>query len=82
MAVKIQFRRDQSANWAAANPTLAEGELGLELDGGKFKVGNGVAAWNDLPYSSGPAGESFAALDGGGPSTNYTGIPNIDGGGI
>ena len=30
------------------NPTLAQGELGIELDTGRFKIGDGVTAWNTL----------------------------------
>lgn len=56
MAVRVQFRRGLAANWTSSNPILAEGEMGLELDTGKFKVGNGVLAWTSLPYSSGPIG--------------------------
>lgn len=50
MAVTIQFRRDTAANWTSANPTLAQGELGLEYDTGKFKVGNGSSNWAALSY--------------------------------
>jgi hypothetical protein len=58
MAVQIQFRNDTAANWTAANPILALGELGLESDTGQFKVGNGVQAWNSRPYGGivGPQG--------------------------
>lgn len=50
MADLIQFRRDTAARWEAANPTLAEGELGLVLGtANQYKVGDGVTAWNDLP---------------------------------
>lgn len=56
MPTKIQFRRGTASQWTAANTILAEGEIGLELDTGKFKVGNGVTAWTWLAYSSGPAG--------------------------
>ena len=38
---KILFRRDTAANWTSANPTLAAGEIGLESDTGKIKLGNG-----------------------------------------
>lgn len=55
MAVQIQFRRDTAANWTAANPTLAQGELGLELNTARYKIGNGSTAWNSLPYSSLPS---------------------------
>ena len=48
MADLIQFRRDTAANWAAANPVLAAGELGLETDTQRFKIGNGSTAWNSI----------------------------------
>jgi hypothetical protein len=50
MATRIQFRRGTTSNWSSANPTLAEGEIGIETDGKKLKIGNGTQAWNDLPY--------------------------------
>lgn len=48
--IQFQIRRDSSANWASSNPTLAQGEMGLETDTNKFKFGNGVSNWNSLPY--------------------------------
>ena len=51
MAVQIQLRRDSSTNWTSANPTLALGELGLETDGYKYKIGDGVTAWTSLSYA-------------------------------
>ena len=51
MAVQIQLRRDTSTNWTTANPTLALGELGLETDGYKYKIGDGATAWNSLGYA-------------------------------
>ena len=56
MPTKIQFRRDTTANWTANNPTLSQGEMGLETDTGKFKVGNGTDAWAALVHSSGAQG--------------------------
>ena len=55
MATRIQLRRGTAAEWTAANPILAVGELGLETDTERFKIGTG-AAWNALAYASGPAG--------------------------
>ena len=51
MAVQIQLRRDTSTNWTSANPVLALGELGLETDGYKYKIGDGATAWNSLGYA-------------------------------
>jgi hypothetical protein len=48
MALKIQLRRDIAANWTANNPLLLNGEIGIETDTLKFKVGNGTQRWNAL----------------------------------
>jgi len=58
MAIKIQFRRGTSTQWAITNPVLSIGEMGLETDSGKFKVGNGADTWSSLPYSSGVKGDT------------------------
>ncbi len=48
----FQFRRGTAAEWTAANPTLADGELGLERDTRFYKIGDGTTAWNSLAYAS------------------------------
>ena len=55
---KIRPRSGTKAQWETANTILAEREIGYELpDGGvgtgvvKMKMGDGVTAWNDLPYA-------------------------------
>ena len=50
MANRIQLRRGSATQWSNANPTLAQGELGIELDTGRIKIGDGVTAWNTLRY--------------------------------
>jgi len=50
MAVQIQLRRGTAAQWTSANPTLASGEVGVETDTNKQKVGDGTTAWNSLAY--------------------------------
>ena len=32
------------------NPILAAGEMGFEIDNNRLKIGNGITAWNSLPY--------------------------------
>jgi hypothetical protein len=54
--IQLQFRRDISTEWTYTNPVLAAGEMGIESDTNKFKVGNGTTAWIDLPYDTGPTG--------------------------
>lgn len=41
MSHKIQFRRDTSVRWSSINPILMEGEIGLETDTHKMKIGDG-----------------------------------------
>jgi hypothetical protein len=50
MAVKLQLRRDTTANWSASNPVLAEGEIGIDTTLKQAKIGDGVTAWNSLVY--------------------------------
>jgi len=50
MADRIQLRRDTKARWTQYNPILLEGEEGYELDSDQYKIGDGIHAWNDLPY--------------------------------
>jgi len=48
----FKFRRGSALEWLDKNPVLGSGEPGVELGTGKFKIGNGVAPWSDLPYFS------------------------------
>ena len=56
MATRIQIRRDTATNWSSANTILAQGEMALETDTGKLKVGDGTTAWGALDYSLDPVG--------------------------
>lgn len=44
---------DTSINWTSNNPVLLAGEIGIESDTNKFKIGNGTSAWNELDYAGG-----------------------------
>jgi hypothetical protein len=59
----MQQRRGTAAQWTAANPTLAAGEIGFETDTSKFKMGNGSSAWTALTYFANAA-ELAAIVDG------------------
>ena len=56
----IQTKRGPAANWTSTDPTLAAGEFGFETDTGKFKVGNGSAAWTALGYFAPAAAAVFS----------------------
>lgn len=53
---KIIQRHDTAANWSTINPVLALGEMGVETDTNKFKFGDGITSYNNLPYAAGEGG--------------------------
>jgi hypothetical protein len=63
MATRMQQRRGTAAQWTAANPILAAGEIGFETDTSKFKMGNGSSTWSALSYFANAA-ELAAIIDG------------------
>jgi hypothetical protein len=64
MATRMQQRRGTAAQWTAANPTLAAGEIGFETDTNKFKMGNGSSNWAALTYFANTAGLEALLNDG------------------
>lgn len=68
MSQIIQLRRDTAALWTSVNPILAQGEMGMETDTGKVKIGDGSTTWTSLTYGFGTL-----PIDGGG--TGTTTIP-------
>lgn len=48
--VTIQLRRGTAASWASANTVLHQGEVGVETDTGRAKLGDGATAWTSLGY--------------------------------
>lgn len=49
---RLVLRNDNSTKWSSKNPILLKGEVGLEEDTRKFKIGDGVSNWNSLPYAN------------------------------
>ena len=47
----LQHRRGTAAIMAANNPILEAGQIGIETDTNRFKVGDGATAWVSLPYA-------------------------------
>lgn len=60
----FQFRRGTFAAMTAANILLGSGELFLETDTNKFKIGDGTTLYNSLPYGGlvGPAGRGITSI--------------------
>jgi hypothetical protein len=53
LSALMKQRYDTAANWTAQNPTLLAGEIGIESDTKKWKVGTGATAWTSLVYAIG-----------------------------
>ena len=49
----LQLKFKMASEWQASDLLLA-GELGIEKDTHKFKVGDGLTTWGELPYSADP----------------------------
>ena len=47
---RIVLRNDTASKWASVNPVLLKGEIGVENDTRKQKMGDGISNWNSLPY--------------------------------
>lgn len=51
--ITLQHKRGTAAQWTSLNPVLASGEIGVETDTNKFKIGNGTSTWSSLAYQGG-----------------------------
>lgn len=51
LKTRIQLRNDTAENWTTHNPVLLVGEVGIERDTNKFKIGDGAKTWSALPYA-------------------------------
>lgn len=65
----LQEYTNTAANFTSINPVLLLGQKGIETDdlltAPKFKIGDGVTAWNSLPYfSSGGSGSGVQSVTG------------------
>lgn len=79
MALKIQLRRGTAAEWTTANPVLMQGEMGVETDTLKVKLGDGSTAWSSLPYFTQGAKGDTGATGAQGPAgpQGLQGIPGV-----
>ena len=55
--VRVQHKRMSASDWASSTLILLDGELGVESDTGKVKVGNGRDRFSALQYLTGPKGD-------------------------
>ena len=60
---RIQLRNDLAATWHSRNPVLNKGEIGIEIDTRKMKVGDGTTAWDALSYMGADANDILAVIN-------------------
>lgn len=60
---RIQLRNDLAATWHSKNPVLNKGEIGIEIDTRKMKVGDGTTAWKALSYMGADANDILAVIN-------------------
>lgn len=60
---KIQLRNDLAETWNAKNPVLLKGEMGVETDTRKIKIGDGTTAWKALSYVGADANDILAVIN-------------------
>ena len=60
---RIQLRHDVKANWDNNSAVvLKAGEVGIETDTSKMKVGDGSKTWAELKYAGGDAAKNFDVI--------------------
>ena len=50
VTARLTFRKGTLSEWAAADPILLEAEPSIDTTSMRFKIGDGVSRWSDLPY--------------------------------
>lgn len=55
--IRVQHKRMTANEWADSSLVLLDGEIGVESDTGRIKVGNGHDLYSALLYLTGPKGD-------------------------
>lgn len=63
LKTRVQHPVYTAAALKSKNPVLLKGEVVYESDTRKHKVGDGVTAWNALPYAGGSTSETISAAN-------------------
>lgn len=57
----IQYRRGLAEEWAAADPVLADGEVGFDRTAVEIRVGDGTSPWSALDAIGGLSEDAIRA---------------------
>lgn len=60
---RIQLKHGLAASWTEKNPVLLAGEIGIETDTLKMKVGDGASNWKALGYLGADANDILAIIN-------------------
>ena len=60
---RIQLKHGLAASWTERNPVLLAGEIGIETDTLKMKVGDGTTHWSALGYLGADANDILAIIN-------------------
>ena len=60
---RIQLKHGLAASWTEKNPVLLAGEIGIETDTLKMKVGDGTSNWKALGYLGADANDILAIIN-------------------
>lgn len=60
---RIQLKHGLAASWTEKNPVLLAGEIGIETDTLKMKVGDGISNWKTLGYLGADANDILAIIN-------------------
>ena len=60
---RIQLKHGLAASWTKNNPVLLAGEIGIETDTLKMKVGDGTTNWSALGYLGADANDILAIIN-------------------
>ena len=63
LKVRVKHAYLSAAEWVSKNPILQAGEFGIENDTQKFKIGDEVTKWSNLPYVSGADSDGGIVVD-------------------
>ena len=81
--VRVQHKRMDLTDWNNSEIILLNGEIGIESDTGKAKVGNGTDLYKNLPYIAGARGEKGDRGEQGIPGVQgiqgVQGVPGVNG---
>lgn len=60
---RILIRNALASEWTSANPVLMKGEIGIENDTRKIKIGDGASTWDLLEYAYATLEEILTQVD-------------------